>query len=267
MKKGAINWGSPINSGCALNAGLQAWWLARPGNSGNTLYSLAGSNHGTLTNGPTWRPSTRLGGSLSLLFDGTNDYVATTYAGISGAAARTTSAWFLTTSAAGADTNYIFSCGATGTATAWRMSVESGAIWNRATGGATGSWGSGYNDGAWHHVVMTMPLNGLMNQVACYVDGISLSGSFGSGTTAINTGTTTPVDIGRQNVSGTIYFTGQLDDIRVYNRAITASEVWNLYTDSITGYSLTLNRLERRWGYVAATGNRRRRALICGGIG
>jgi len=53
--------------------GLVGAWYPGAGPSGNTLYDLSGrDNHGTLTNGPTWVDGR---GGKALNFDGVDDYV------------------------------------------------------------------------------------------------------------------------------------------------------------------------------------------------
>jgi hypothetical protein len=67
----------------------------------------------------------------------------------------------------------------------------------------------------WFHYAMTL----VSNQYAFYVNGVSVaSGTFG---VAINTGTPTSVQIGRRSST----MTGFLDDIRIYNRALTPAEI------------------------------------------
>jgi hypothetical protein len=69
--------------------------------------------------------------------------------------------------------------------------------------------------GVWFHYAMTL----FANQYAFYVNGVSVaSGNFG---VAINTGTPTSVQIGRRSAT----MTGFLDDIRIYNRALTPAEI------------------------------------------
>ena len=57
--------------------------------SGDTIYDLAGSNNGTLTNGPTFDSGN--GGSIE--FNGTDDYIDTNYP-LNGSNAFSVSCWF-----------------------------------------------------------------------------------------------------------------------------------------------------------------------------
>ncbi len=81
----------------------------------------------------------------------------------------------------------------------------------------------GNDQGTWHHFAVTAD----QNQVALYIDGKLLgSGSASSCSNSINY-------IGRANFNNpNNYFNGLLDDIRVYNRALTELEIEDLIEDS-----------------------------------
>ena len=82
-----------------------------------------------------------------------------------------------------------------------------------------------YNDGIWHHVV------GLWRSTIdreLYADGISI------GTSAVDIGGFPTLDtayIGAININGSIiqHFPGIIDDVRIYNRALTPNEIGRLY--------------------------------------
>jgi hypothetical protein len=57
------------------------------------------------------------------------------------------------------------------------------------------------------------------------------------------------------------YTPGQIDDIRIYNRALTPSEIQLLYTGG-RGVGLMPERIKHRRKTTAAAFNRRRRILI-----
>ncbi|MEK6591169.1 MAG: LamG-like jellyroll fold domain-containing protein, partial [Nitrospinota bacterium] len=81
------------------------------------------------------------------------------------------------------------------------------------------------NDGEWHHVAVVR--DGVANQVILYIDGVADNTvSTTGGDTAHNIATT--VQIGRK-YSGTEYFYGMIDEIAVYNRALTLAEVKSRY--------------------------------------
>ena len=105
---------------------------------------------------------------------------------------------------------------------------------------AVGNGGSGYdgaknnttvNDDAWHHVAAVM--NGSTYTV--YVDG-SATGSTAIGTTTISTTPSTcggDLKIGaRFDDNNTYAFNGYVDDVALFNRALTSSEVSDIYNNA-----------------------------------
>ena len=97
------------------------------------------------------------------------------------------------------------------------------------------------NDGLWHHLVgVCDEPNG---QVCLYVDGIQTA----SGAIATNSGLlnwSNPLSIGsRQSGSGTDYdsqFSGNLDDVAVYNYALTPGQVLTHYTSAGVPPTITI---------------------------
>ena len=84
------------------------------------------------------------------------------------------------------------------------------------------------NDGNWHHVGFTYNGTGVAAGVALYVDGVSETKTVatdGLGSNTINN--TQPLTIGRELTD--LYFDGDIDDVRVYNRALSADEAFKLY--------------------------------------
>lgn len=102
--------------------------------------------------------------------------------------------------------------------------------------------------GDWHHVVVTFDgtQTGNAQRLKCYVDGsgvalsipYSLPDSLGGGAPAIL--------IGARHVTGTPgdFFSGQIDDVRIYNRALSPTDVAQLYAAE-TGPILKLERAVR----------------------
>ena len=77
------------------------------------------------------------------------------------------------------------------------------------------------NDGQWHHVAVTISLN---NNVSFYVDGVLTSVSplkvtgAGSNYAWLRVGQAGYAPLGN-------YFNGSMDDVQIYNRALSASEI------------------------------------------
>ncbi|MFA6610382.1 MAG: LamG domain-containing protein, partial [Candidatus Omnitrophota bacterium] len=97
--------------------------------------------------------------------------------------------------------------------------------------------GTNFADGKWHHVVHTFGA-GLGHRI--YVDGIlRATGSQASSSNVEQTG----LNIGYSNDASHKYFAGSLDDLSVWNRALSISDVAGLYSGStvLTGNETGLN--------------------------
>ena len=87
------------------------------------------------------------------------------------------------------------------------------------------------NNGAWHHLVMTIDLSAASNQLSLYVDG-SLANSQTLGGALLGFPTLNNFEIGRLGRSApTDYFGGLIDDVQVYDTALSATEVSFLFAN------------------------------------
>ena len=194
-------------------------------------------------------PTTGFANTGSLDFDGIGQYVSTPFPGIAGSGARTVAFWVKTNSAS----NHGI--------VAWGDSTVNGAKWhvrlndNAANGpvGAIRTETQGdftigttvLNDGEWHHVVSVYPEgSGELGTVIHYVDGVAeAAGGNGASAQAVNTSVAIdPVTIGRRSQTGAFNFLqGMLDDVRIYDRGLSAAEVAALSgatptTDGLVAY-------------------------------
>jgi hypothetical protein len=85
-----------------------------------------------------------------------------------------------------------------------------------------------YNDGQWHYAVGTYDGTNLR----LYIDGAQVATKTTGGAVPDNTGTQ-PVRIGANSRTLNQYFTGNADEVRVWNRALTAQEVSDQYNNGI----------------------------------
>ncbi len=271
MRTGAINWSNPI-ARCGLNDGLLMWLLARgPRTDAGTWFDLCGKNNGTLTNGPTWGTSTRPGGSQAVSFVGTTDYVDLG-SQIGPQAGCTVAMWVAPT---GTGTYVLLSQYTGGTAAYSQFYISSGGITARIhdtidskyIGRSSAS--SLVDANAWSHVGFTWSGGTTSAAIKVYYNGIqvdnadSQAGTFaGPYASAVNLRIATQFSGGGPNAS----LPGKIGDVRVYSVAKSAGDMFQLYSDSLAGYPLTLNRLSRNVGYVAASTSRsllrRRREAI-----
>ena len=203
----------------ALSSGLVGHWTFDGQDmAGERAYDRSGQNNtGLLTNGPT-RAIGKIGQALS--FDGADDYVDT--ADIDFAAGNfTLSAWFKTSvlkdqrilSKYSAVNNQI-----------WLMVLNDGTLEAGVYDGT--SWRvatdpSSRSNNMWHHVAMDVTTSNII----FYVNGAQVGSDVHDNSFPVNNSTW---NIGRNN-DGTEYFNGAIDDVRIYNRALSASEIKRLY--------------------------------------
>ena len=200
--------------------GLAAWWKFDEG-TGAIAYDSAGNNDGTIY-GATWTTG-KIDGALS--FDGTNDYVDCG-SGPSNYDNITVSAW-MKTSTEGILVSNRYSSYSYGTwYTLSSMDIELG---DNSQGGYKHlNFNTPTLNGIWHHIAYTK--DGINNAV--YVDG-SLDLSF---TSNADISWNVPTFIGRRWTKSSgdgVWFNGTIDDVRIYDRALTANEVWQLYQNGL----------------------------------
>lgn len=211
----------PIDYG---DPSLVGWWRMDE-TSGSTASDASGYNGaGSCTGSPTWVAG-KCGSALSL--SGSGQYVTvtdTTNSEYDIQGDITLAAWIKTTSAA--VPQVVLSKDNTGTSRSYNLQTTSGqpkfflsTSGSTACGTATG--GTPKNDGLWHYIM------GVRSGTAMtiYVDGVSA----GTGTCTGNLFVSNiNVLIGATSGGGNA-FTGQIDDVRIYNRALSASEIQAAY--------------------------------------
>jgi hypothetical protein len=187
--------------------------------SGTTAADSSGnSNTMNYTGGPTQSPTVptlMFANPRSLSFNGTSSYVS--IAALNGLApgntAHTTAAWINVT-ALPANRAWILLLGNEG-AGAEHWLIDSNGVTQFGVWGGT-QVAPALGTGAWHHVALTFDGTTLKG----YLDG----GPIGSGAAATYNLLGVPLSVA-QNHNGENYFNGLVDDVRVYGRALTATEV------------------------------------------
>lgn len=211
-----------------INSGLVGYWKLDEGSGEITSDGSGYGNAGRRNNmeSADWiagTPSARFTNNSALDFGGTNEFVAMEVQGLPAAnTSQTLSLWFYYTTSPGATTMDLLSLGNQGSTSAVKVGFRGSElqVWN--FGGTkfvgTGSIPSINN---WHHVLYT--LDGATTTHTLYLDGTAQPTS----TIAPNTATPNELDLGRW-LAGTEYFVGRIDDVRIYNRALSAAEVGRL---------------------------------------
>lgn len=209
-----------------LEKGMIGFWPLDEG-SGTVAYDASyESNNGTL-NGPIYTNG-KSGKALS--FNGTSDYVSGPTTDFpTGSSPVSMFAW-VKTSATSRETMVSYGSSATGQA----VSINVNQL------GSNGHFvvdfyndyvdsGIKINDGNWHFVGFS--LSASSTSITLDVDGIPVSATLPSVPNILNG---TNYQIGRWVTAGTgdiapYYFSGLIDDVRVYNRALTSSEINEIY--------------------------------------
>ena len=237
--------------------GLVGAWCPSLGPSGYTLLDRSGrGQHGTLTNMDAGSDWVGTSGGWALDFDGVNDYVDARQT-LTGA--FTVSAW-VNRRTAGTD-GFRHVWGNLSNANTYMISISNTQVWSQSDTAATFKTYSGFafSNSVWCHVVVTRDS---ANGVRVWKDGVEST----SGTQTV-TGTYTLQGIGRYaNAAGgnaPYQWDGQIGDIGVWGRALTAPEVRQLYQVGQSGLGRLLTPQRRSYAFRVQTGNRRRR-IICG---
>lgn len=214
------------NNRTGINSGLVGHWTFDGKNMTNiTATDVSGNgNNGTLTN------MTRNGSAVigkigqALSFNGSS-YITFPHTTALNLYPISFGGWFKTNYAAGSRAGFV-SKYTGGSANGWESGITNKKVYAYYFGATSDTGGpasaADFNDGKWHHSMNVVDANGM----TMYVDGIVVATSSWTAAPSV----TTSVSIGRiGEAHANADFPGSLDDIRVYNRALSAQEVKTLY--------------------------------------
>ena len=223
--------------------GLVGWWLFQEG-GGDQVYDLSGNDHTGTLNGFAFPATTSSGWNpgafgAALLFDSNDDVIDVGAMSIVDNAAFTISARFKTENV-GVTQITLFGEGNTGNngpflslrannGTAGQIEF---AIRDDANDTMSMDHGTTWNDGIWHQVAVVKLA---ANNWLLYIDGIQKDSS-GTASGATTTDTTAVGALPR--IATSFFWDGYLDDVRIYNRALTAAEIMGLYINPFAAFWL-----------------------------
>jgi len=246
------NSASVISSTDSLKSGLVGWWTLdgvdtpwTSATAATTIDKSGNGNTGTLTN-MNRTVSTSIGKlGQALNFDGSDDYVD---AGDSSSLSfdRTNPvsfAFWMKTATTNTQvlidkfitTGISISVGNTGTGIwfmTWRNSAGTNELQRRS------SSNTGVTDGKWHYITITYTGSSSASGLLMYIDGVSsaLTTTVDNLTSTVDNNASFAIGA-RQSSVGAVPFNGSIDDIRIYNRALSQAEISRLYGQTQSKYN------------------------------
>jgi PKD repeat protein len=211
-------------SGDPNASGLVSWWKAE-----NNAYDSVGGNHGTAMNGATYATG-KVGQAFS--FDGTDDYVNVGDSSFpAGDSDRSVSLWIKTSQTG---EKYFFSYGPNISNQRFSLGMSDNRF--HVENSNSGSRGTTViNDNEWHHLVAVWSSPALK----MYVDGIEQQATIvAPWPSSLATVLTGGANIGRLNGLSGYDFNGLIDEVKIFNRALSSTEVATLAGK----YTLTISK-------------------------
>lgn len=209
-----------------LDDGLIGYWNMDEGSGGTTSDITSYGGNANLVNGPIWSTSSvNASFDSAVSFDGSNDYIQ---------APQNNS---LNSVGSGP---FTFSLWVNPTSLSWSGLLSKGANW--LINGGTGCLRNGNISpscsyinvpvplNSWTNVVLTYNPTGGSNNLKAYTQGVFRGSTTSTGNLSVNT---LPLSIG--GPGGNSYFSGLIDDVRIYNRVLSPEEITNLYGPSGSG--------------------------------
>ena len=192
---------------------LVAWWKLDEGQGTIAVDWSGHKNDGTLMNGPKWITGYH---DAALEFDGSDDYVnlSNTSNWSAGTSARSMSGWAKTDSIAGG-WRWIAAYGSPVTSQAMFIGMNTDDLYGGGYGDdvfVTGFW----EVDVWHHICLTY--DGTTARL--YADGIEMAAEAKNWDLVLGR-----AHIGRQVNDYVEFWDGLIDDVRIYNKALTPDEI------------------------------------------
>lgn len=233
---------------CFAQTGPVGRWSLDEGTGSTTADASGNADTGTLTNSPTW--STGRVGPYALSFTGGTQSVAVNGSGVLAnlyTTHLTVTAWIKPAGLGGGsggrivdkdnnDQGWFFCLGLNNTLK-FQSDQFSTTQPNRTSASSTIALNS------WQHVAATWDGSALGSGIHLYINGIDVSaaGTSANGSGTALSDTTTPLTIGNRPVDNARGFNGLIDEVRVYNRILSAAEIQALADSTAPGAPTGLN--------------------------
>ncbi len=201
--------------------------------SGSTVVDSVGGHNGTLNYGPTLGAAAPPSGSTAISFDGADDYIEVAHASDFVLSDGTVQLWFLSDDLSYAEAMFSKDSEYYDTGGHFHLYRNGDDIVTRIQSTSASYYVQEPNvisTGTWYHVAVTfgsaglkLYVNGTLADTNSYTGGWNGNSEplvFGGSTAASGNGVATPV-------YG--HFDGRIDNVAIYDRALTASEILDLY--------------------------------------
>ncbi len=205
--------------------GLVGWWKLDEGSGNSALDSSGKGNTGDLTgHAPTWTSNCKRNSCLS--FNGSSEFV--TVPNVSALVTNSNmslTAWVKTSSSGGNSLGGICGIRNAESDTAFyifQLNATTIEVRFRDSAGNTYTTSFAITADIWVHVALIYD----GSNIYAYKNGTLAVSTAASG---VFTRTDIPFEIGKSSPDVTWWYDGQVDDIRLYNRALTTSDLYMLY--------------------------------------
>lgn len=219
------------STGVSLLTGINNYYKLDDA-SGSTALDSVSANNGTWngTLGSQWTTGIINGGGL---FNGTNNYIVSgSNSGISGTNPISISCWFKTTN--GTNSQGLLAVGASGIGLEFGLNIggSNNLYLNFVGGGGVNSTAaSTYSTGIWNHFVGIWNGSDQSTGTAIYLNNVYIP--FTTVLTSANSITNGPIYIGSILGASSEWIIGDMDEVGVWDRVLTPSEVSALYNSGV----------------------------------
>ncbi|MFK5878164.1 MAG: LamG domain-containing protein [Flavobacteriaceae bacterium] len=216
--------------------------------NGNANDESGSENNGTV-NGATLTTDRFGNANSAYYFDGVDNYIQCLFPGPLETTSRTISFWAKTNIVTSSYGNVALSYGIVTTSFDYGARFDV-CINSKANGLAVGLGGGELNkafdnsDGNWHYytVVFDNSIGSNLTDILFYADGnlLTTTAAYNNVNPVIHTKDEYPIHIGMLYGYGR-YFTGSIDEIKIYNKALTATEIQNTANELVAYYPFNGN--------------------------